>query len=86
MIWLLMRMCEDFEEEAMGKNMENHINKMSDFEMPRDFLSRLCRYFFKEDDAQTNFQELLTEACLILEARRPNCCKRKCKASFILTF
>ena len=79
--WLNMRMDPGFELEEMETNMESlfdHVNSMSNTDMPRDFLASMCKHFFRMDGEKfSTFQKLQTEACLLLEQRRPHWGKRK---------
>ena len=51
-------------------------------DMPRDFLAGLSKYFFRGDGEKLSiFQKYQTEACLLLEQRRPHWRKRKVNAS-----
>ena len=81
MNWLHMRMDPNYEAEEMETNMENlfeHVNQMSNTEMPRDFLASMTRHFLRgPGEKYTTFQKYQTEACLLLEQRRPHWRKRK---------
>lgn len=83
--WLNMRMDPDYEMEEMETNMENmfdHVNEMTNTDMPRDFLASLSKYFFREEGEKlSGFQKKQMEACLYLEQRRPHWRKRKSNAS-----
>ena len=83
--WLNMRMDPDYEMEEMETNMENmfdHVNEMSNTDMPLDFLASLSKYFFREEGEKlSEFQKKQMEACLYLEQRRPHWRKRKANAS-----
>ena len=85
MNWLNMRMDPTYESEEMETNMENmfeHVNQMTNTDMPRDFLASLSKHFFREKGEKfTTFQKLQTEACLLLEQRRPHWRKRKAKSA-----
>ena len=80
-----MRMDPGYEIEEMETNMESmfeHVNSMSNTDMPRDFLASLSKHFFRQDgEKYTVFQQFQTEACLVLENRRPHWRKRKAKSS-----
>lgn len=83
--WLNMRMDPQYEMEEMETNMENmfdHVNEMSNTDMPREFLASLSKYFFREEGEKlSGFQKKQMEACLYLEQRRPHWRKRKANAS-----
>ena len=83
--WLNMRMDPEYELEEMETNMESmfeHVNSMSNTDMPRDFLASLSKHFFRVDGEKfSTYQKLQTEACLVLEQRRPHWRKRKAKSS-----
>ena len=74
-----------YESEEMETNMENmfeHVNQMTNTDMPRDFLASLSKHFFRVGGEKfTTFQKLQTEACLLLEQRRPHWRKRKAKSA-----
>ena len=74
-------MDPNYEAEEMETNMENlfeHVNQMSNTEMPRDFLASMTRHFLRgPGEKYTTFQKYQTEACLLLEQRRPHWRKRK---------
>ena len=78
-------MDPEYEDEEMETNMESmyeHVNNMSNTDMPRDYLASMSRHFLREDGKKfTTFQEKKTEACLLLEQRRPHWRKRKSKSS-----
>ena len=80
-----MRMDPTYEQEEMETNMENmfeHVNEMSNTDMPRDFLASLSKHFLRtENEKFTSFQRLQTEACLLIEQRRPHWRKRKAMSS-----
>ena len=80
-----MRMDPEYEDEEMETNMESmfeHVNQMSNTDMPRDYLASMSRHFLRGDGEKfTMFQEKKTEACLLLEQRRPHWRKRKSKSS-----
>ena len=80
-----MRSDPTYESEEMETNLESmfdHVNEMSNTDMPRDFLASLSKYFFKENGEKfTTFQKFQTEACLYLEQRRPHWRKRKAKSA-----
>ena len=80
-----MRMDPDYEAEEMETNMENmfeHVNQMCGTDMPRDFLASMSRHFLRENGEKfTTFQKFQTEACLLLEQRRPHWRKRKTKSA-----
>ena len=80
-----MEMDPTYESEEMETNMESmfeHVIGMSNTDMPRDFLASLSRHFFREAGEKfTTFQKLQTEACLLLEQRRPHWRKRKAKSA-----
>ena len=79
--WLNMRMDPEYELEEMDINMENmfdHVNSMANTDMPRDFLASLSKHFFRTDgEKYSSFQKFQTEACLVVEHRRPHWRKRK---------
>ena len=81
-----------YEAEEMETNMESmfeHVNEMWNTDMPRDYLASMSRHFFLEEgEKYTTFQKFQTEACLLLEQRRPNWRKRKTKSAsqFITSF
>ena len=81
-----------YEAEEMETNMETmfeHVNEMWNTDMPRDYLASMSRHFFLEEgEKYTTFQKFQTEACLLLEQRRPNWRKRKTKSAsqFITSF
>ena len=79
--WLNMRMDPEYELEEMDINMENmfdHVNSMTNTDMPRDFLASLSKHFFRTDgEKYSSFQKFQTEACLVVEQRRPHWRKRK---------
>ena len=87
-----MRMDPTYEAEEMETNMETmfeHVNEMWNTDMPRDYLASMSRHFFLEEgEKYTTFQKFQTEACLLLEQRRPNWRKRKTKSAsqFITSF
>ena len=74
-----------YENEEMESNLESmfdHVNHMVNTDMPRDFLAGLSKYFFRGDGGKLSiFQKYQTEACLLLEQRRPQWRKRKVNAS-----
>ena len=76
-----MRTDPNYESEEMETNLENlfdHVNEMSNTDMPRDFLASLSKHFFRENGEKfSTFQKLQTEACLLLEQRQPHWRKRK---------
>ena len=78
-------MDPEYEAEEMETNLESmfeHVNQMSNTDMPRDFLASLSKYFFRESGEKfTAFQKFHTEACLLLEQRRPHWRKRKGKSA-----
>ena len=80
-----MRMDPDYEAEEMETNMESmfeHVNQMCGTDMPRDFLASMSRHFLRENGEKfTTFQKFQTEACLLLEQRRPHWRKRKAKSA-----
>ena len=80
-----MRMDPEYEEEEMETNMESmfeHVKQISNTDMPRDYLASMSRHFIRENgEKYTTFQEKKTEACLLLEHRRPHWRKRKAKSS-----
>ena len=80
-----MRHCDTYELEEMGENMENlieHVNSMSSSLMPRDFLARILRHFFKQHgEEKTYFQIIHLESCLELEQAFPDMRKRKLSAN-----
>ena len=46
-----MRMDPTYESEEMETNLESmfeHVNQMSNTDMPRDFLASLSKHFFRE--------------------------------------
>ena len=68
--------------ETNLESMFEHVNQMANTDMPRDFLASLSKHFFREDGEKfTTFQKLQTEACLLLEQRRPHWRKRKAKSA-----
>ena len=56
-----MRMDPEYEDEEMETNMESmfeHVNNMSNTDMPRDYLASMSRHFLREDGKKfTAFQE-----------------------------
>ena len=76
-----MRMDPGYELEEMETNMESlfdHVNSMSNTDMPRDHLASMSRHFFRDvGEKFSTFQKFQTEACLVLEQRRPHWGKRK---------
>ena len=54
-----------YELEDMETNLENmfeHVNLMSNTDMPRDFLASLSKHFFRDQGEKfTSFQKLETE-------------------------
>ena len=78
-------MDPDYENEEMESNLESmfdHVNEMANTDMPSDFLPSLSMYFFWYDGEKlSTFQKYQTEACLLLEQRRPQWGKRKVNAS-----
>ena len=56
----------------------DHVNSMSNTDMPRDHLASMSRHFFRDvGEKFSTFQKFQTEACLVLEQRRPHWGKRK---------
>ena len=50
-----MRMDPEYEEEEMETNMESmfeHVNQMSNTDMPRDYLASMSRHFIREKSTQ----------------------------------
>lgn len=74
-----------YESEEMETNLESmfeHVNQMANTDMPRDFLASLSKHFFRENGEKfTTFQKFQTEACLLLEQKRPHWRKRKAKSA-----
>ena len=65
-----------YESEEMETNLESmfeHVNQMANTDIPRDFLASLSKHFFRENGEKfTTFQKFQTEACLLLEQKRPH--------------
>ena len=74
-----------YESEEMETNLESmfeHVNQMANTDIPRDFLASLSKHFFRENGEKfTTFQKFQTEACLLLEQKRPHWRKRKAKSA-----
>ena len=82
--WLLMERDPAYEDEDMGENCASnfdHCNEMTNVNMPRDFLAKLTKYFFREGETLRFFQEAHREAAELMATRRPHWRKRKAKSA-----
>ena len=54
---------------------------MTNVNMPRDFLAKLTKYFFREGETLSFFQEAHREAAELMATGRPHWRKRKAKSA-----